>query len=138
MDTCALFHIMSDDVRLTEEARELISLSQQYGCLYISSISAWESEQKYRKKGNTYDFRNQEGGEWFMEAIGLLEATVTPICENIGISAAVMTELGHKDPADCMIMATARLKGYTLVTSDLTIIRLAPKLVFKAVQMRDK
>ena len=49
-----------------------------------------------------------------------------PIHQRISVEAArVVTQTGHKDPGDCFLIASARLKGVPLVTRDQIIREIA-------------
>jgi PIN domain nuclease of toxin-antitoxin system len=55
-----------------------------------------------------------------------MAARLIPISERIAIQAAVVAgETGHKDPGDCYIMATARVRNIPILTRDTAILKIA-------------
>jgi PIN domain nuclease of toxin-antitoxin system len=68
------------------------------------------------------DFGTASPDDWFREAVRATAARVVPIEQRISYEAArVVVETGHKDPGDCFLMATARIRRVALVTRDSTI-----------------
>lgn len=54
------------------------------------------------------------------------QARLAPIQQRIAAEAARVVELtGHKDPGDCFLVATARVRKLALVTRDEIIQRIA-------------
>ena len=63
---------------------------------------------------------------WFWKAVAVTGAKIVPIkfrraCE----AAAVVTETGHKDPGDCYLIATARIRKVPIITRDTIVQSLA-------------
>ena len=57
--------------------------------------------------------------EWFRAALALTGSRIAPIHQKIAIETARVAALtGHSDPADCCLMATARIKEVPLITHD--------------------
>ena len=53
-------------------------------------------------------------------------STIIPIKQRIAIEAAeVVTATGHKDPGDCYLIATARVRSIPIMTTDEVMIGLA-------------
>ena len=51
--------------------------------------------------------------------MSVTEAKLVPIRQRISLEAArVVTHTGHKDPGDCFLIASARIKKVPLVTRD--------------------
>lgn len=55
---------------------------------------------------------------WIDEALRALDAATVEVSHAIAIEAYALPGDFHKDPADRMLVSSARLGGYTLVTAD--------------------
>jgi PIN domain nuclease of toxin-antitoxin system len=57
--------------------------------------------------------------QWFSDAIAIAGAKVTPIRQVIALEAAEVAMIyGRKDPGDCFLIATARVKRIPIITRD--------------------
>ena len=121
LDTHTLYWLVSGDEPLTEEALVAVGEGQEAGALFVSPITAWElsvASKKARIVGRPH-LGDDPPEQWFKDAISVSEAKVVPIHQRISLEAArVVTQTGHKDPGDCFLMATARIKRVPLVTRD--------------------
>ena len=111
LDTSALIYWTMDPDRLTAEAQTTIEQTDQ---LVISSMSIWEIGLKLKYKRleipltiETYARRLQ-----MTEKVVIREVDVQTWIENLAL------DWDHRDPADRTIVATARLLGCGLVSSD--------------------
>ena len=104
------------DVALVE-----IGESQAAGALSVSPITAWElsvAVQKPPARGRP-DLNGQDAGAWFREAVRSLGARLVPVHQRIAVEAAdVAAVYGRKDPGDCFLIATARVRRIPIVTRD--------------------
>lgn len=127
LDSHTLYWLVSG-APLADDALISIGEAQAAGNLMVSPITAWELAVATQKRDES---KRPHLGEdtptrWFREAIQAAGATTAPIRQRIALeAAAVALTTGHRDPADCFIMATARARGLTLVTRDDKIIRIA-------------
>lgn len=121
LDTHALYWLVSGEDELTEDALVAIGEGQEASALFVSPITAWElsvASQKNRVAGRPH-LGDDPPDQWFRDAISVTEAKVVPIHQRISLEAAkVVTQTGHKDPGDCFLIASARLKKVPLVTRD--------------------
>lgn len=124
LDTHALYWLVSGEEELANAALVAIGESQEEGTLFVSPISAWElaiATQKSRVADRPH-LGDDPPARWFREAIRATAARVALIRQRISCEAAnVVTDTGHKDPGDCFLMATARVRGLSLVTRDTAI-----------------
>ena len=128
LDTHALFWLVSGEDALTEQALVAIGESQAAGTLFVSPITSWElsiATQKNRVAGRPH-LGDESPARWFQQAVAATEAKVIAINQRISCEAAeVVIATGHRDPGDCFLIATARVRKLALVTRDLIIQRLA-------------
>jgi PIN domain nuclease of toxin-antitoxin system len=128
LDTHALYWLVSGEHTLTEEALVAIGENQELGKLFVSPITSWElavATQKNRVAGRPH-LGEESPARWFREAVAATEAKVIPIKQQISCEAAqVVIATGHRDPGDCFLMATARVRKLALVTRDNIIQQIA-------------
>jgi PIN domain nuclease of toxin-antitoxin system len=81
---------------------------------YLSAISLWEVGKKVQigKLNLGMDLAN-----WFQHALSE-NLTVLPITPQIVTEAMRLREFPNHDPADELIVATSRVHGLTLITTD--------------------
>lgn len=65
---------------------------------------------------------------WFSEAVAATAAKIVSIRQRIACeAAAVVADTGHKDPGDCYLIATARIKKVPIITRDTIMIDLTSR-----------
>ena len=119
LDTHVLIWWLNDVSRLSPEQREVVASASVDSPLLVSDISLWEV-------ATLYDLGR------ILLAVPLREwldkAVAPPLVKRQGISPAIAAELAalpdsfHRDPADRILVATARVFGATLLTRDRRII----------------
>ncbi|WP_420441895.1 type II toxin-antitoxin system VapC family toxin [Candidatus Palauibacter sp.] len=119
LDTHILIWWLNDVTRLSPEQREVVESAGADSPLLVSDISLWEV-------ATLYDLGRIQLvvplREWLNKAVA------PPLVRRQGISPAIATELAilpdsfHRDPADRILVATARVFGATLLTHDRRII----------------
>jgi PIN domain nuclease of toxin-antitoxin system len=128
LDTHALFWLVSGENMLTEEALVAIGVNQAAGTLFVSPITSWEmsvATQKNRVAGRPH-LGEESPAQWFRVAVAVTEAKVIPIKQRISCEAAqVVVATGYRDPGDCFLIATARVRKLALVTRDKIIRQIA-------------
>jgi PIN domain nuclease of toxin-antitoxin system len=127
LDTHTLYWLVSGESELAEEALVAIGENQEAGSIFVSPITAWELSIAAQKRPD----RRPNLGEmspdaWFKEAVRAITARIVPIHHRIACEAATIAgDTGHKDPGDTFLMASARVRGLSLVTRDETILGIA-------------
>lgn len=90
--------------------------------IYVSPYSGWEVGMLV-SKGR---LRLPEAPlPWFLRLLQRPGVKLAPMGTDILVAASFLPELVHGDPADRIIIATARSLGLTIVTSDRTILSYA-------------
>ena len=116
IDTHVLIWWVNGDQSLSETAAKIIKETLVSGSeVIISSISAWEISMLI-EKGRLILSMDVE--RWLDEVSQIDGVRFIAVDNEIGIKSTVLPGEFHKDPADRMIVATARKLAVPLVTAD--------------------
>jgi PIN domain nuclease of toxin-antitoxin system len=132
LDTHALVWAVADTSRLGRESSRLIDEAASGGALLISPISAWELAMLVAKKRFLLTQPTQLWFDTLLSKTGIELAAVTPA---IGIDAGHLTGI-HGDPADRILIATARALDCPLMTADQRILSYAENGHLKVMDAR--
>jgi PIN domain nuclease of toxin-antitoxin system len=116
LDTHVLVWALDDDGRLGPQARTLIDEGDP---ILLSAISIWEIAMLARKSRLTV---KQGLDEWVKQALALPGLLLAPLDPTIAIDSVMLPGAFHNDPADRIIIATARFHGAPLLTVDRAIL----------------
>ena len=100
---------MPDDLQLALDVRD------DGDRLAVSVISCWEIA-KLVELGRLHLPRRLD--EWFPDALGPSGVELIPLTPSIAIDACNLPGEFHRDPADQIIVATARVHDMSLATAD--------------------
>lgn len=127
LDTHVLYWLVSGADELADPAFAFVAEQQATRTLYVSPITAWELGVIAQKSvSRRPDLGGMTAGDWFGAAVRAIGAKVVPISRRIAIEAAeVAADTGHRDPGDCFLIATARVRTIPLMTRDGAIRELA-------------
>jgi PIN domain nuclease of toxin-antitoxin system len=114
LDTCALLWL-AEGVELAAEARKAVTGAS----LNVSAISAWEIANLVRKKRLVL---TMPVVKWFRQALDRMEATMSELSVEILASSCELPGSPPSDPADRIIIATARDTSLILMTRDKSIL----------------
>lgn len=95
----------------SEVIREITSAENE---LWVSPVSIWELIVLLEKKRVKLE---QDVGRWVEESARDLQLKEAPVTLEVAKEMR-FTMLGHRDPADRFLVATAKVYGLTLVTAD--------------------
>jgi PIN domain nuclease of toxin-antitoxin system len=112
------FAIGSDEV--SRKVRVTISKAIERRGLYISAISLWEFGMLEAKGRIVLDMPPLE---WIKASFSSMSLQIVPITPEIAIDSCFLPGEFHGDPADRLIIASARSNGLVLATKDKNIIR---------------
>ena len=87
--------------------------------LWLSPISVWETLVLARKKRLILESTPEQ---WVRRALSDLPIREAPTTHEVAIRGEAL-RLGHKDPADRLIVATALVYELTLVTADTRLVK---------------
>jgi PIN domain nuclease of toxin-antitoxin system len=120
LDTHILLYWLEGGKRLSRAQKRVIDRASAENALLVSDITLWEIATLYELGRIRLGLPLRD---W-------LEAAVAPpLVERVGISPAIAAEMAvlpptfHRDPADRVLAATARLTGACLLTVDERIVR---------------
>ena len=124
LDTCAVIWLATK-APISQEAQERIVQAAQAGDVLVSPISAWEIGLLSRPRaGRTHQFL-PDPETWFATFIAGPGVRAAPFTAQIAIAASMLPEPLHGDPADRLLIATARRLNVPLVTRDVKILAFA-------------
>ncbi len=117
LDTCAILWAVAEPERMTSHARNLLTLESSE--IYYSPISASEIACGADRGRFVLDRHWKTWFRYFASLNGWKEATIDlTIMEEV----YSLPDQFHPDPADRIIVATARIHDMTVVTSDRKIL----------------
>lgn len=119
LDTHALVWLLEGNERLGQKSRDLINASALAQSLYVSAITPWEIAMLVNKGRLSF---GQEIGAWLRIALSMPGIQMVPLSIEISVASTQLPGDFHADPADRIIVATARHLGATLVTEDKLIL----------------
>jgi PIN domain nuclease of toxin-antitoxin system len=90
------------------------------GQLYIPAIVVWEVATLAAKGRLTFSMPVRQ---WIDEALARQGVNLIPLLPSIAIESAELPGEFHADPADRLIVATARIKSLPLMTRDAKILQ---------------
>ena len=115
LDTCAVVWIASDQP-IAKEAREAVASALEADePVFVSPISAWEIGLLASRGRISMPMSPEKWFERLLEAPGLHLAEMSP---RLLIASSFLPGARPKDPADRIIVATAREHDYCVVTRD--------------------
>lgn len=113
LDTCSILWLASEPQRLT--ARTLARLADPLETVHVSAISAGEIA-CLSERGRLV--LPAHWRRWFRIAVEQNGWAIEPIGLDVIEEAYSLPGTFHPDPADRILVATARLRGLTIVTGD--------------------
>ena len=101
--------------KLSTRIRSLLSTPEQYDYLLLSAISPWEFSKLLEKKRIGISCNPEE---WITEALDMPKLRLVPLTPTIAYRSTSLPEPFNGDPADQIIVASAREKNATILTKD--------------------
>jgi len=115
LDTHALVWWVSGDATLSKKAKNVIDRELAGGEIIISAISAWEIAMLVEREKLVL---SMDVSSWLASVSAIESVRIAPIDAEIAMKSVSLPGVFHKDPADRMIVATARKLAAPLVTKD--------------------
>ena len=114
LDTCAVLWL-AQGAKISSEARQAVAEKE----LHVSPISAWEIANLVRKNRVALALPVTA---WFRRTIGEMQATLPDLTVEILANSCELPGAPPDDPADRIMIATARETNMILVTRDSRIL----------------
>ncbi|MEM0899633.1 MAG: type II toxin-antitoxin system VapC family toxin [Pseudomonadota bacterium] len=115
LDTHVAVWLRAGDERLGSETRQMIREAQQQNAVFLSPITAWEVTMLVAK-GRLQML--QTPTDWYATFITASGVGEVQLDWRVLIGSVELTDWAHRDLADRMLVATAKLKRLTLTTAD--------------------
>ena len=116
---------------LSRAALQSIKNAERDGNLRISVISVWELAMLEQRRRIALPMNVRT---WVDQALSKPGISVAPLTPEIAIESVNLPGDLHGDPADRMLVATARIMGATLLTKDAQLIRYSRQRHVKALE----
>ena len=101
--------------KVSHRVRTIIADPDQYEELLLSAISCWEFSKLLEKKrvGISCDPE-----EWIRTALEMPKLRLVPLTPTLSYRSTTLPQPFHEDPADQVIVATAREENATIMSKD--------------------
>lgn len=116
LDTCAWLDAFSAPELLKPHVRKLINAQR---VVHVAAISLLEVARKEAKGELVF---GMPLNEWFRIALPQNRVKVIDVTPEIAVDATRLPNWSHKDPADQLVVATARVHRLAILTSDARIL----------------
>ncbi len=100
---------------LSRKVKAVISNTRRYEELLLSAISVWEFCKLLEKKRLAVSC---DPGEWIEQALDMPKLRLLPLTPVIVCRSTTLPQPFHDDPADQIIVASAREENAALLTKD--------------------
>lgn len=129
LDTHTWIWLTDGDRRLGVRCKEAIRGAYREDLAIVSAITPWEIALLVSKARVTL---GQDVLDWIRAALAISGVRLAPIEPEIAVASTRLPFEMHADPADRILVATARHLGATLVTADKALLEIAGKGNFRA------
>ncbi len=129
LDTHALVWSAEERPRLGSAAKRAINIAARLNQVAVSAISPWEVALLV-SKGRLH--LSTDVMVWVRDALSMPGVNLVPLEPEIAVASTRLPFEMHPDPADRILVATARHLGATLVTADQALLALSKKGCFRA------
>jgi PIN domain nuclease of toxin-antitoxin system len=116
LDTCALIWMVQEQP-MAAAALSAIRRAAAVGSLLVSPVSAWEVGLLATRRRQALTFRPTPVA-WIERLLTRPGIRSAPLLHHVAVGAASLPGVLHGDPADRLLIATARDLGVPLVTRD--------------------
>ncbi len=131
LDTYIWIQLQTGSPKLSKAALNVIDIATSSRSVYVSLISVWEIAMLTAKRRLQFD---RPVRRWVEEALDKPGLQLLPFTTEMAIEAALLPEPMHKDPADRIVVASARVERLTLITSDKPMLSFAKSIGLECIQ----
>jgi PIN domain nuclease of toxin-antitoxin system len=129
LDTHAWIWLAAGDEKLPAATRRTLEKYEASGQLFVAAITLLEIANMSRRGRVILPLPLEE---WLTRALSEASIGLIALSPRIAAETALLPEEFHGDPADRLIVATARVENLTLCTHDKEVLRHARKGLFRA------
>ena len=122
-DTCALIWFAQG--RLARSVTEALQHASEQDGLFISPVNAWEIGLVTGRRGSRGLQLLPDPRSWFADLVRRPEIREAPLTWSAALASSLLPEPLHGDPADRLLIATAREMKAALATGDRNILAYA-------------
>ena len=128
-----VWYVEGDRTRFSARIEPIVEAAVERGAVLVSAISVWEIAQleALRRLQLAQDVRT-----WIARALAFPGVRLKGLSPAIAIESTRLPGAPHRDPADRILIATARLSGAALVTCDARLVAYAKDGHVKVVDAR--
>jgi PIN domain nuclease of toxin-antitoxin system len=119
LDSCAFLRDAAETKRLSRKAVRAIATASNDGGLLLSVISCWEVAKLVQKEKLRLALPIRD---WLDRALAREGLRLVELSPEIAVESTELTGLAEGDPADRIIVATARVLNVPVVTADRRIL----------------
>jgi PIN domain nuclease of toxin-antitoxin system len=124
LDTCAIIWLA--EAELTPSTVEALDRAAATGGVFVSPVSAWEIGFLSNPRGRRPKLQLLPSPSiWFAKILNRPEIRQAPLTATAALNASYLPEPLHGDPADRLLIATAREMNAALATGDEDILAYA-------------
>ncbi|MBI2900179.1 MAG: type II toxin-antitoxin system VapC family toxin [Planctomycetes bacterium] len=120
LDTHVLLWWLGDERKLSAKQRRVVLAASPGEPLLVSDITLWEIATLFEIGRIELDMPLRD---WLEQAVAPPYVRTVPISPAVAAEVATLPSSFHRDPADRIIVSTARVWGATLLTRDKRIAR---------------
>jgi PIN domain nuclease of toxin-antitoxin system len=133
LDTHVLVWLLEDSERIGEPVHAQIQQAADEDSLFVSAITPWEIAM-LAARGRLR--LGQDVAEWLEAALSLPGIRLEALSPTIAVASTRLPWEVHPDPADRILLATARHLDATLITADGKMLEYGAKGFVKCVATR--
>ena len=131
LDTHVWIWYVVGEKELQAKTRTMIATALHENEAYLAAISVWEIAMLNKKQRITLGMPCLD---WIKKSLDLTHAKIVPLTPDISVESINLPGKFHEDPADRMIVATARVEDLTIVTRDKNILNYSRNKYVSAVK----
>ena len=133
IDTHALVWLLEKNPQLGPIARAALKRAASVHALYVPAITPWEIAMLVSKGRLTL---KRDVGDWLESVFALPGIRLEPLSPAVAVASTRLPGEINSDPADRIIVATARHLGVPLVTADADLLNYGEQGHLKIIQAR--
>ena len=102
-------------IKLSQRVKNIINDTSKYSEILLSAISPWEFSKLIEKQRIGVSCHPED---WINVALDMAKLRLIPLSPVLSYRSTVLPQPFHSDPADQIIVATAREENATILTKD--------------------